>query len=400
VTPKKTSKVTTMVYAIKDIMEDCNLMPTLEERLLKRTDIDFIRRSVPGVLVYMIIWPMLALPLGFYSIHPEFSYPFTYLLISIGVLRILNAVSTPYVYEKYSVIWRYSMMTLSFLHGSTLAALLTIAIYNHNYSDMVLPIALIQTGVISGAVSSLTPKPRFTQLYLTVMIAPIVIMSSTKENYVYLTPLFSILWVYYILLARRFSIEYQRAFHIETTLKENQTKLEALTITDALTGINNRQYFDQALDVQWDLASRSQSNLSILFLDLDFFKKINDKYGHLIGDKALCHAANLFKETTKRKSDMIARYGGEEFAIILASTPHKDAINLAETIRRKLEETPLLLGERTIKMTVSIGVNTTIPSNIQNCIGFLDEADQALYEAKESGRNKIVSSISKDINTD
>jgi diguanylate cyclase (GGDEF)-like protein len=225
-------------------------------------------------------------------------------------------------------------------------------------------------------------------------------MSSTKENYVYLTPLFSILWVYYILLARRFSIEYQRAFHIETTLKENQTKLEALTITDALTGINNRQYFDQALDVQWDLASRSQSNLSILFLDLDFFKKINDKYGHLIGDKALCHAANLFKETTKRKSDMIARYGGEEFAIILASTPHKDAINLAETIRRKLEETPLLLGERTIKMTVSIGVNTTIPSNIQNCIGFLDEADQALYEAKESGRNKIVSSISKDINTD
>ncbi|MFT6152865.1 MAG: diguanylate cyclase (GGDEF)-like protein [Crocinitomicaceae bacterium] len=374
-------------------------MPTLEERLLKRTDIDFVRRSVPGVVVYMIIWPMLAIPLGFYSIHPEFSYPFTYLLISIGVLRLLNAVLIQYVYEKYSFIWRSSMMTLSFLHGSSLSALLSIAIYNTNYSEMVLPIALVQGAIISGAVSSLTPKPRFTQLYLTMLIAPVVLISVISDSFFYLAPLFLILWIYHIFLARRFSIEYQRAFHIETTLKENQKKLEALTITDALTGIYNRQYFDQALDVQWDLASRSQSNLSILFLDLDFFKKINDKFGHLIGDKALCHAANLFKETTKRKSDMIARYGGEEFAIILASTPHKDALNLAESIRKKLEETPLILGERSIEMSVSIGVNTTIPSNLQNCIGFLDEADQALYEAKNSGRNKVFSATDKDISS-
>jgi diguanylate cyclase (GGDEF)-like protein len=231
------------------------------------------------------------------------------------------------------------------------------------------------------------------------LIAPVVLISVISDSFFYLAPLFLILWIYHIFLARRFSIEYQRAFHIETTLKENQKKLEALTITDALTGIYNRQYFDQALDVQWDLASRSQSNLSILFLDLDFFKKINDKFGHLIGDKALCHAANLFKETTKRKSDMIARYGGEEFAIILASTPHKDALNLAESIRKKLEETPLILGERSIEMSVSIGVNTTIPSNLQNCIGFLDEADQALYEAKNSGRNKVFSATDKDISS-
>lgn len=368
-------------------------MQTLEERLLKRTDIDFLRRSLPGVIVYMSVWPMLAFPLGYYSSHPEFTYNFTYLLLSIGVLRLLNSASTRYVYDNYSFIWRHSMMTLSFIHGSSLSALLAVAIYHPAYSDMVLPIALIQAGIISGAVSSLTPKPRFTLLYLTMLIVPTIMISATSDTYFYLAPLFFLLWVYYFFLARRFSAEYQRAFHIETTLKENQKKLEALTITDALTGIYNRQYFDQALDVQWDLASRSQSNLSILFLDLDFFKKINDEYGHLIGDKALCHAANLFKETTKRKSDMIARYGGEEFAIILASTPHKDAMNLAETIRKKLETCPLILGEREIKMTVSIGVNTTIPSNLQSSTSFLDDADKALYQAKHSGRNKIVSSI-------
>jgi diguanylate cyclase (GGDEF)-like protein len=366
-------------------------MQNLDKRLQKRADLDFLQRSIPGSAVYMCIWPMLAFPLGFYSTHPDFSIFFTALLIGIGTLRLIHAYSTRFIYEKYSFFWRHSMLAMSFLHGSSLSALLSVALFHNAYSDMVLPIALLQTGIISGAVSSLTPKPIFTQFYLTILVAPIIVISAFHDTFYYLAPLFVVLWVYYIFLGRRFSQEYQRAFHIEVTLKENQKKLEALTITDALTGIYNRQYFDGALDAQWDLASRSQSNISILFLDLDFFKHINDEYGHLIGDQALCHAANIFKDMAKRKSDMVARYGGEEFAIILTSTPHSDALALAESIRKKLESTPLVLGERTIEMTVSIGVNSTIPSNRKNSIGFLDQADKSLYEAKKSGRNRVVS---------
>lgn len=256
---------------------------------------------------------------------------------------------------------------------------------------MVLPVALIQGGVVSGAVSSLTPKPKFTQLYLTFLTVPIIISASFNSDFFYLSYLFSVLWLYYIFLARRFSNEYQRAFHIELSLSENQKKLEALNITDSLTGIYNRQYFDNALESQWELASRSQSTLSILFLDIDFFKKVNDEYGHLIGDEALCHAANVFKEIAQRKSDMIARYGGEEFAIILPSTPQEDAMALAEVIRKKLEALPLHHDEISIVLTVSIGVNATIPNNRDSYMGFVDDVDKALYHAKKTGRNKVVS---------
>ena len=182
-----------------------------------------------------------------------------------------------------------------------------------------------------------------------------------------------------------------RAFHIERKLLENQIKLERLNQTDTLTGIYNRQYFDNALDLQWDLASRSQSSLAILFLDLDFFKKVNDVYGHLIGDKALCHAASIFQETAKRKSDMVARYGGEEFAIILASTKHEAAKELAENIRLQIQNTPLVYNESTIHLTVSIGVNCITPNNRNTCLEFLQKVDQALYEAKHRGRNRVVS---------
>ena len=118
---------------------------------------------------------------------------------------------------------------------------------------------------------------------------------------------------------------------------------------------------------------------------------MNDRYGHLIGDQALCHAANLFQEATKRKSDMLARYGGEEFAIILPSTPHKDAVSFAESIRSQLENSPLDTEGHRINLTVSIGVNTITPENDMGYMSFLDNADKALYQAKHTGRNQVVS---------
>jgi len=373
-------------------------MKNLQDRLVKRTDIDFMRRSLPGITVYMCIWPLLSWPLNYHEAHPVFTHTFAAILVIVGILRLLAAYSTQFIYAKYPKLWRINILGLSLIHGASLAALLVTALSFSKYTDMVLPIALIQATIISGAVSSLSPKPRFTQLYLSFLTVPIIIASAFHPEYSYLSYLFAVLWIYYIFLANRFSQEYQRAFHIEVTLSDNQKKLETLTITDALTGLYNRQYFDRTLDSQWDLASRSQSSLSILFLDIDFFKKVNDKYGHLVGDKALCHAANILKEITQRKSDMIARYGGEEFAIILPSTEHKDALILAENIRKRLENIPLISDDISINMTVSIGVNTIIPNNKSSNMEFVDNVDKALYAAKHTGRNKVMSffNVAKD----
>ena len=356
----------------------------MDAKLTKRSDVDFVRRSIPGVVVYIIFWPLLCWPLNYYELHPNFALTYTYLFISVSLLRIAHALSTAFVYNKHSVIWRAVLYTLVLTHGCLLSSLLAVIVLNPEYHDMITPISIVVAAIASGSAASLSVKHTLTQLYLATIVLPSIIASLASEEHRYLSFMMLLLWFYFFFLVRRFHTEYSRAFHIEK-------KLEALNITDSLTGIYNRQYFDNSLDAQWEMASRAQSNISILFLDLDFFKKVNDLYGHLIGDQALCHAAKIFQDVTKRKSDMLARYGGEEFAIILPSTPHKDAIAFAESIRSQLEDHPLETEGLRLNLTVSIGVNTTIPENDMNYLSFLDNADKALYQAKHSGRNKVVS---------
>ncbi len=363
----------------------------MDEKFTRRTDLDFLRRSMPGVAVYIITWPLLCWSLDYYEQQPLLAFGFMSLFIGISILRILHAYSTRFIYDNHPTLWRAILYTLSMSHSLLLSILVVMAITVPTYEKIALPIIIMVSAIACGAVSSLSVKYRFSQYYLASLVLPIIISAQTTHKYSYLSIMFLVLWTYFYFLLRRFNQEYERAFNTENALLENQKKLEELNITDSLTGIYNRQYFDRALDSQWDLDSRSKSELSILFLDLDFFKKINDEHGHLIGDQALCHAANVFKEATKRKTDMIARYGGEEFAIILPSTPHQDALSLAENIREKLEATPLIIKKESIKLTVSIGVNTIIPSTRASCIVFLDNVDKALYEAKRSGRNKVSS---------
>lgn len=362
----------------------------MEARLLRRTDMDFLQRSIPGVFIYAFMWPMLAWGVDFTERAPIFSYTFSSLFIVTSILRLAHGIFTQPFYAANQKAWRATMYGLAYIHSITLASLFTLVLVIPEYRDLAMAVALIVVGILSGASASLSPKPVFTQLYIGSLALPATVVSLIIEEFRFLSPLFAATWIYFIFLGRRFYNEYQRAFHIEMRLKDNQIKLERLNETDTLTGIYNRQFFDNALDMQWDLASRAEKPLSILFLDLDHFKQINDNYGHLAGDQVLCHAAHLFSEIARRKTDMIARYGGEEFAIILPATDKDDAMDLAEQIRQAVENTPCRSEQGLIKITVSIGVNSVLPTPQGNPVEFLDLADQALYQAKNSGRNRIM----------
>ncbi len=363
----------------------------MDQQFAIRSDMDFLRRSLPGVMLYAAIWPLLAWTTNFYQAAPTFTLIFSSAFIGISVLRIMHAFSTQYVYSRYKDVWRSLLFFLGFSHAATLSTLVVLMINKVEYHQWVITSLLIVLTVISGASSSLAPKPKFTQSYIALLSIPGALACYYSDNFQYLVPLFLLCWLYAIISARRFFHEYRRAFTVESKLKENQKKLERLNQTDSLTGIYNRQYFDDALSIQWDLAVRSHTHLSILFLDLDFFKKVNDQYGHLVGDKVLCHTAHLLKDCAKRKSDMIARYGGEEFAIILPLTQHRDAMELAESIRQSLQEKVFVDGGHRISLTTCIGVNSTCPAQQQDWHTFLDQADQALYQAKAKGRNCVVS---------
>ena len=157
---------------------------------------------------------------------------------------------------------------------------------------------------------------------------------------------------------------------------------------DGLTGLFNRAYFEEKLRQELKRHQRNGQKLSLLMLDIDYFKKINDTYGHLAGDFVLKQVAKLLQKNV-RESDVVARYGGEEFVLLLPETDENSAWLLAERIRTKIEETYFGFQDKQINVTVSIGVTTLKPSPFTPIEKVIKEADQALYLAKKSGRNMV-----------
>lgn len=171
--------------------------------------------------------------------------------------------------------------------------------------------------------------------------------------------------------------------------KEMEEVLKNLATTDSLTGLSNRRHFMEELEKEMARIQRYPgSEATVLVADLDFFKKINDTYGHATGDAALKHFANLLGSKT-RKSDFVGRLGGEEFAVLLTETNLGQAQHFAQGLCTALRETPLKIGDQVIPMTVSIGV-ARLEVEDANGERALERADIALYEAKNSGRDRAV----------
>ena len=160
-----------------------------------------------------------------------------------------------------------------------------------------------------------------------------------------------------------------------------------LALTDALTGLGNRRYFDETLSREMARTKRNASPLSLVLLDIDFFKKINDVYGHTTGDAVLKELASLMA-TNLRQCDWIARYGGEEYALILPDTPCLEALKLLERLRLLVEKQVFAREHSPMKITVSMGI-TQYDVKRHTLESLIEEADEALYEAKNHGRNQV-----------
>ena len=173
--------------------------------------------------------------------------------------------------------------------------------------------------------------------------------------------------------------------------KEAMRKLQLLSSTDGLTGIANRRHFDDFLAMEWRRSVRNGTYLSLLLMDIDYFKKYNDGYGHQAGDDCLKMVARKLNETVRRPGDLLARYGGEEFVIVLGGTDVKGAADLAENVRAGVEGLGIKheYQEGSNVVTLSIGVSCVIPQTDLLPSGLIEAADKALYKAKDEGRNRV-----------
>ncbi|HUP59337.1 MAG TPA: diguanylate cyclase [Thermoanaerobaculia bacterium] len=168
--------------------------------------------------------------------------------------------------------------------------------------------------------------------------------------------------------------------------------LHRISTQDGLTGVSNRRHFDETIGLEWRRAARSRDPLSLLMLDIDYFKAFNDSVGHQAGDDTLRRVAQTLRSSVHRAADLVARYGGEEFAILLPETDGEHAVKIAEALREQIESLGIDHHEAPLgRVTVSIGVASLIPprdgSNVEE---FVHYADSALYEAKRQGRNRVV----------
>lgn len=176
------------------------------------------------------------------------------------------------------------------------------------------------------------------------------------------------------------------------TQEVNEARLEAerMANIDALTGLHNRRAFMTFAEQQINLCERLKKPVTLLLMDVDNFKSINDTYGHEVGDKALIFLAQIMKDN-QRESDVIARLGGEEFVVLLANTDMQDSYHYAERLRKEISTKALKLADSSLTLTASIG----IAANIYNVDRLIDCADKAMYCAKKQGKNQVINYTEK-----
>jgi diguanylate cyclase (GGDEF)-like protein len=183
-----------------------------------------------------------------------------------------------------------------------------------------------------------------------------------------------------------------RYLDAQQSLRAALDRLERLSMTDGLTGIANRRCFDRTLESEWSRAQRSRRPLSLMLIDLDFFKNLNDRYGHVSGDECLVAIAHTLRAALPRETDLLARYGGDEFAAILPDTGRPGAAmvgrKMASAVRRLGIRNETIIGD---VATISVGISTCERTGNASCLDLLKGSDHALYRAKQHGRDWVVS---------
>ena len=182
----------------------------------------------------------------------------------------------------------------------------------------------------------------------------------------------------------------------EIEMRQLNEKLERYSFIDGLTQITNRRMLDDSVSKEWNRSLRAKTSLAFVMIDLDYFKKYNDHYGHPQGDECLKKIATILNNIANRSSDIVARYGGEEFAILAPYSNIEQATQLAEICRKAIEEEKIphaYTEDANLKfVTISIGVSSVVPSKNNSIAQLIETADRMLYKAKANGRNRVCSS--------
>jgi diguanylate cyclase (GGDEF)-like protein len=352
---------------------------------------DIANRSITGCFIYLLIWFAIIIPYKVYITDPEIFLWATLVFVILAALRIYLLFQFKNIYSRNPVLWKLLFYPLVLLPALGWGILCSISFIHPDFEHFSLVIIISTAGLTGGGVAALVPNRPLTVGLLSCFLLPGMVTSLllTEAYNISITLMFGIYWIGMYSVTRNQHREYWQALNYSFIIKRHASDLEHLNTLDGLTGLKNRKFFDDSLRKELKAASRSQSSLALLLFDIDHFKKINDRFGHLVGDECLRSLTKLFQKQVKRDTDIVARYGGEEFGIILPDCDIIQATDLAEKIRKSVENHTFKNGNTTISFTLSVGVASEIPSADFTVEQLIERADGALYKAKRDGRNQV-----------
>jgi diguanylate cyclase (GGDEF)-like protein len=243
--------------------------------------------------------------------------------------------------------------------------------------------------VANGGVFTMRSKLVMPQIYLALLLLPAAYISLAQVNLQFLSALILVYWLYLVGFLLRSHKQYQYNYRFQLNLTKNSQAIGLKDKIDSLTKIYNRHYFEDCFEYQWQLAMRNGTDIALLMIDIDDFKRINDDYGKDYGDQCLVHIADVIRQSAKRQTDMVVRYAGEQFVLILPDTEQAAALNLARVICRNLEFEEFQFAGENHTVTASIGVGVVQPKQFSSPTILLQKAEMALFQAKTHGRNRV-----------
>lgn len=356
-----------------------------------RANEDIAKRSMTGSYMYILIWISIIIPHKFYETSPKICLWFTLALILFSAARGGLIINFKRIYDKSPKVWKMVSYPIIWLVGLVWGIFCAMTLYIPELNYMSFPLVVATAGLTAGGSSTLVPSRPLALGLITTLLAPggFTLLFSDTHN-ISVGILFGLFWIGMYAITKNQHREYWQGLKDSFLIKEYAAKLEHLNTLDGLTGLKNRAFFDQMIQQEMKRALRFQTHLSLLFIDIDYFKKINDIYGHPMGDECLRRLSSLLKEIIARDTDTVARYGGEEFAIILPNTTREQALIMSEKIRNEVEGMRIAHDDIHIRLTISIGVASTLPELNMSEERFIDQADKNLYKAKQNGRNQVM----------
>jgi diguanylate cyclase (GGDEF)-like protein len=366
-------------------------LPDQDAYRRKRAGGDLYGRSLIGPLFYFLGCLVTAGVGGFFHPLRWVAWLPATLFAALFFLRRLNRPPTDFADAEISGRWRVRHWAL--IHGGCALWSVVFVYVGLVESEYRLPLTIsVMCSVAFGAAlaQAFSMERLQTTLTLVILFLPALCVFVFVNPVLRPVALTIVLYGLYLLSSlRRLAREYDTQIQTEYALMVSRTEVERLTRLDMLTGLANRREYERAFPLAWHQAARHRGELALLVFDIDHFKSLNDRHGHLAGDACLSHFAGLLKGHFRRDIDLLARIGGEEFVAVLPGSKANDALDMAERFRATLADSPCPWEGQTLEMTVSIGAGSANWSMDRNPSATFARVDLACYEAKTRGRNRV-----------